>query len=516
VPSRGSDELSRLRLLYELGCAFTARTDLDDLIPLVMAKCREVLAAEGAAVLLLDEDGTHLCFPYAAEERAEVAERLRTLRFPATAGIAGAVVQSGRALRVDDVAADPRFYGAIDRDTGLSTRCLLAAPLVARQGVVGVVQVVNRVDGGTFDDADLAFLSALTGSIAIAIENAQLYAKLKSSEEILRAQVGVLRRDRARVDGFPGVLGSSTAMQEVFRLMESAAASPITVLIEGETGTGKELVARCIHDASVRAEAPFVAINCAALPETLLESELFGHRKGAFTGAMQDQRGFFEAANGGTVFLDEIGEMPAVMQVKLLRVLQEGEVVPVGDRRPRHVDVRVISATNRDLAAEVERGTFRSDLFYRLSAFPIRLPPIRDRREDLPILAERFLSAAAGRHGKMIPGFEPEAHARLMAFDWPGNVRELQNELERAVALARPGEPIRVAHLSPKLAGAAAAVSDAPAPDTTALRAARAAFEAGHIAAVLRQYGGNVTRAAVALGLSRFALQKKMKEYSLR
>jgi two-component system response regulator HupR/HoxA len=307
-------------------------------------------------------------------------------------------------------------------------------------------------------------------------------------------------------------------MGEVFRLMESAAASPISVIVEGATGTGKELVARGIHAASSRADAPFVAVNCAAVAETLLESELFGYRRGAFTGATQDQRGLFEAASGGTILLDEVGEMPAAMQAKLLRVLQESEVVPIGDRRPRRIDIRVISATNRDLAAEVERKAFRQDLYYRLAAFPIRLPTLRERRDDLPLLAARFLAASAARHGKRVPGFEPVALEMLTAFDWPGNVRELQNEIERAVALARDGETIGARHLSSKIAGGrpAAAPEEAADADATALRAARAAFEARHIARVLRAHGGNVTHAAEALGLSRFMLQKKMKEYGLR
>jgi two-component system response regulator HupR/HoxA len=313
------------------------------------------------------------------------------------------------------------------------------------------------------------------------------------------------------------MIGTGASMAEVICLMESAAASPIAVLVEGETGTGKELVARGIHGASARAEAPFVAVNCAALPETLLESELFGYRRGAFTGATQDQRGLFEAASGGTILLDEIGDMPPAMQAKLLRVLQEGEIVPLGDRRPRRIDVRVISATNHELAAEAARGAFHQDLYYRLAAFPIRLPPLRERREDLPLLAGRFLAAAAERHRKVIPGFEPAALALLVRFDWPGNVRELQNEVERAVALARDGESIAPRHLSPKLgdppASAAAAVEEA---EAVPLRAARAAFEARHIATVLRRHGGNVTRAAEALGLSRFMLQRKMKEYGLR
>jgi len=528
-----SDSAARLRLLYDLGCAFAERIEIEELIPLVVAKCRDVLNAEGAAILLLDTEREELYFPYVADEDPAVAARLMRLRFPADRGIAGAVVQSGDSVRIEDVASDPRFYSGIDRNTGLTTRNMLCAPLNAHRERIGVIQVINRRDGLPFTDEDLNFLEGLAGSVAVAIENARLYAQVKTSEERLRAQVGALRRDLARRDRFSEMIGTGPVMAEVFRLMESAAASPIAVLIEGETGTGKELVARGIHQASTRAEASFVAVNCAAVPETLLESQLFGHRRGAFTGATQDQRGLFEAATGGSILLDEIGEMPAAMQAKLLRVLQDGEVVAVGDTRPRRVDVRVISATNRDLHAEVTQRSFREDLYYRIAAFPIRLPPLRERREDIPLLADRFLAAAAARHRKRVPGIEPVAMDLLVEFDWPGNVRELENEIERAVALVRDAEVVGSEHLSPKLARARAEAMRGAGGERAAeraadpfgdvidhpigpLREARALFEARFIGEALRQNNRNVSRTARVLGLSRVMLQRKMKDYGLR
>ena len=374
-PVTDSETNARFHLLYELGCAFAARLELAELVPMVVAETRRALDASGVSVLLHDAERRELYFPYVAQDDAQAARRLLALRMPSDRGIAGTVVRTGKAERIDDVGADPRFYSEIDRQTGASTRTMLCAPLRARSGVLGVISVVNRREG-PFTDDDLRLLEALAGGIAVAIENAMLFETVKASEERLRAQVGALRRDLARLDRFTEIVSISPAMRDVFRLMESAAASPITVLVEGETGTGKELVARGIHRTSVRADGPFIAVNCAAMAENLLESELFGHRKGAFTGALQDRRGLFEAASGGTLFLDEVGEMPAPMQAKLLRVLQEGEVTPVGDERPRRVDVRVIAATNRELAAEVKDGRFRAGSLLPDRRLPDTAPPV--------------------------------------------------------------------------------------------------------------------------------------------
>jgi Nif-specific regulatory protein len=511
------DDAARLRLLYELGNAFAARLELRELLPLVVDKCRDVIEAEGAAVLLLDSATDELYFPYAASDDPDVAARLLRARFPADRGVAGAVITTTRSLRVDDVALDPRFYPGVDQKTGFTTRSIIAAPLLGPHGPVGVVQCVNKRDGTTFDEADLLLLESLAASVTVAIENAKRYDDLKASEARLRAQVGALRLDLARRERFGDFVGTSPSMGEVFRLMESAAGSTIAVLIEGETGTGKELVARGIHRASPRADGPFVAVNCAALPEALLESELFGHRRGSFTGATQDHRGLFEAAGGGTILLDEVGEMPLPMQAKLLRVLQEGEIVPVGDTRPRRIDVRVVSATNRDLSVAVQQQTFRQDLYYRVAAFPIRVPPLRDRRDDIPLLAHHFLRAATDRQAReRLAGIASEALDALIQFDWPGNVRELQNEMERAATLARDGDMIGVTHLSAKLQRPTRERSERLPLDDRPLREARAEFEARHIAGVLDRHDGNVTHAAQVLGLSRAMLQRKMKDLGLR
>jgi Nif-specific regulatory protein len=503
---------SHIALLFEVGQSFTALADPEELVANVLSRTRELFNADGCSIILLDESTNEFYFPFVAND-PEGGEKLRGLRFPADQGIAGWVARTGTPQHVPDVTQDPRHYGGVDVKSGVATRSLLCAPLRSRSGTLGVIEVINRRDGQSFAASDLQILAALAGSVAIALENAHLYHRLKLSEARLREQVVALERERVAGERFPEIIGHGPAIEKVFRLMESACSSPISVLIEGETGTGKELIARAIHGRSERRDQPFVAVNCGALQETLLESELFGHRKGSFTGAISDKRGLFAVANGGTIFLDEIGETVPAMQVKLLRVLQSGEFLPVGGTAPERVDVRVICATNRTLMDEVRAGRFREDLYYRLSAFPITLPPLRQRTEDIPLLVGHFLGQLNEKWKKHVRGTSEAALALLTRYHWPGNVRELENEMARALTLAGDEDVLQPHHLSTRIAGEVTATEQKP---RGTLKQARAQFEREYIAAVLAGHHHNVSHSAKALGISRVALQKKMKEYRLR
>jgi two-component system response regulator AtoC len=318
---------------------------------------------------------------------------------------------------------------------------------------------------------------------------------------------------------FHALVGGSAPMRDVYRLLEKAAAVEATVLVTGETGTGKELAARAIHAQSPRGARRFVAVNCGALPGELVESELFGHVRGAFTGAAASKPGLFEEARGGTLFLDEVGDLPLPAQVKLNRAIQEKEIRRVGDTQATAVDVRVIAATHRDLREEVKAGRFREDLFYRLNVFTIRLPPLRERADDVPLLAAHLLEKHARALRRTLRGFDPEAMRRLAAHGWPGNVRELENVIERAVALAG-GERIEPQDLPAELA---AAPAPPPAPDALAampykdaVAGARDRVSRDYLVALMSEFGGNVTRAAERAGMERESLHRLLRKYGLR
>jgi DNA-binding NtrC family response regulator len=325
---------------------------------------------------------------------------------------------------------------------------------------------------------------------------------LRRENENLRSQV----RERF---GLPGLVATSPQMREVLDLVGRVAPTDATVLIRGESGTGKEVIAKALHHASRRSSGRFVAINCGALPETLLESEMFGHVKGAFTGAGANKKGLFEEADGGTVFLDEIGEMTPSLQVALLRALQSGEIRPVGSTQSLTVDARVVAATNRDLEPMIRQGAFREDLFYRLNVIPIELPPLRERREDIPLLAELFLGRFAERQGRVLR-LSAGAMECLFRYSWPGNVRELENAMERTAILAR-AETIEPGDLPPHVG---AGLVPGPAP-TLETEQTLAEAERAHILRILERYGWNHSRAAEALGIGRTTLWRKLKDYGI-
>ncbi|MEZ4471015.1 MAG: sigma-54 dependent transcriptional regulator [bacterium] len=330
----------------------------------------------------------------------------------------------------------------------------------------------------------------------------------------LTAEVGRLKQALEQEFGFSGIIARSSAMQAVFRTIRKVADYKTTVLLTGESGTGKELVAKALHYNGIRRDGPFVAVNCGAIPESLLESELFGHVKGAFTDASHQRRGLFEEASGGTLFLDEVGELPLALQVKLLRVLQEGEIRRVGESRSTPVDVRVIAATVRDLAAETTAGRFRQDLFYRLNVLPIRLPPLRERKSDIPLLLEHFVGRFNERLGTRCRGTDKAAQKLLMQHDWPGNVRELENAIERSIVMAE-GDVIGEADLPDRIREAGDRIRQTLASDELSIKKTTRIIEEELICRALRQTGGNRTRAAELLEISHRALLYKIKEFGI-
>ena len=435
----------------------SSERNLAALLDLIANEATQLMGADRASLFLLDRKGGELW--------SKVVLGSEEIRFDAHLGIAGAVALTGETINVEDAYQDPRFYKGIDLLSGYRTQSLLAVPLRTNNGeIIGTFEVLNKETRGAFSTADEEILKALAAQAAISLENARLYEKmqqeigqrrdaeraLKRTADELQAALAEVEQLKNRLEienvylqeeiktehNFEEIIGRSAALKTILRGAEQVASSDATVLIRGETGTGKELVARAIHNLSQRKDTPLVKVNCGAIPANLVESELFGHEKGAFTGALQRRIGRFEMADGGTIFLDEVGELPSDTQVKLLRVLQDGEFERVGSSKPVKVDVRVIAATNRNLSAAIKEGAFRPDLFYRLNVFPLDMPPLRERKTDIPLLVNFFINKFGKKMGKDIKGVSKATLERMESYSWPGNVRELQNVIERAVVTA--------------------------------------------------------------------------------
>ena len=493
-----------LASLVEASAAINAAQDLDETLAAIARSAAEVLKAEASSVIMLDPARRKQVFLAATGDRAD---QVLNVEFDEGVGISGRVLETGQAAIVNDVTSDGAHYKGVDAVSGFTTRSLIAAPLIHQNRRFGAVEILNPSHGGCFTDTDAQLAQVFGNLAAISVANSELCDRLKRDNLHLRQTL----------KGPVEMIGTSEAIEQVRNLIRRVAPSNATVLLLGETGTGKELAARMVHANSERASRPFVAVNCAALPHTLLESELFGHEAGAFTGANQRKLGRFELADGGVLFLDEIAEVPPDVQVKLLRVLQEKEIVRVGGVTPIACDVRVVAATNRDLAAMMEDGSFRKDLFYRLNVFPITLPPLRDRQDDIPQLAEFFLKQIAAEMKIPVPRISPEAVGALARHEFQGNVRELQNILERGCLLGCLPEPgvvqpgcIEPRHLPPEIAG-----GQLPAP-AAIQRSALEANEKAMILSALGQTHWNQTQAAELLGISRDNIRYRIKKYGLK
>jgi len=511
VHERRSSRL--IRSVNEVGLAISSILDINELLPRILESMMQAVEANRGMLLARngqagagDKELRLICHQNMSVAEIDGVSFAYARRIIARAQAEGKSIVIGDAGRSKDIAAAGSDKAALPA----TIFCLpLSHGGKQPMGIVYMEKTVRRSD--LWDD-DAQLIDSLATQAAIAIENASMYSSLRKEGEKLREEVVYLKREvgESRRSGY--IVGKSKALSECMRLVERAASSDITVLIEGETGSGKELIARAIHFTGMRKDKMFIAQNCGALPEALLESELFGHRKGAFTGAIRDKKGLFEIADGGTVFLDEVADMSAGLQAKLLRVLQEGMIRRVGDVREKKVNLRIISATNKNLADEVKDGRFREDLYYRMNAFTIKAPPLRERKEDIPLLVMEFIDRIKAQSNKDIGGITKEAMARLVAYDFPGNVRELENEVEKAVVMTAAGQIITTGVLSDKITGGAevSEIVGGRSAKGLNLKDAVSVLEKEWILNALHKCGGNKSKAARELGVSRAGLEKMM------
>lgn len=503
-----------LNLLYDVSSSISSIQDLDKMLKNILQTIKTEFQVEGASIALHDASRNEFYFIRTVEEQKNGAHvRMDTMRFPDHFGVAGWVRRENSAVIITDISADDRFSNELDFQQKLKVRSMICVPLRTRKALIGVLYAINKLSGD-FSIKESRLLEILSGTIAMAIENARMYGEIKQQADRLVKENVRLRSEVQEYFNVQGIIGSSAAMRAVFSLLEKVVNTDTSVFIQGETGTGKELIAKVIHYNSPMKDRPFVAENCGALSENLLESELFGHVKGAFTGAIADKKGIFEMADGGTVFLDEIADMPYAMQIKLLRVLQEGQVRPVGAGRFRQVEFRLITSSNRDLQDAVAKKGFRDDLFYRIHVFPVVLPPLRERKEDIPLLADHFLKKFAGKRSKPASHLTPRALEHLVQYAWPGNVRELEHEIERALTLAGEDTKIGENYLSEKIRGGDQSMTTPP-KGQLSLQEATRTLERRMVTEALDETNGNRSQAARLLGLTRQGLLNKIARYKI-
>jgi len=494
----------RLKLILELTNQVVSNLEFDELLQAISSSVRRVMHCDAAAIMLPDAESKNLRV-HALDFPDGKGFFLEGIEIPVEGTMPGETFKTGKPFvlnRLDPAEVPAEMYAKASGE-GMNSFCDIG--LVSRNRLLGVLALARRQEN-TFDDDEVAFLTQVAHQVAIAMENALAYGEIAELKDKL-AQEKLYLEDEIRGEmDFEGIVGQSSALRNVLRLVETVAPSDSTVLLLGETGTGKELIARAIHDRSRRKDRTFVKLNCAAIPTGLLESELFGHERGAFTGAISQKLGRLELADEGTLFLDEVGDIPLEIQPKLLRALQEREFERLGSTRTKKVNVRLVAATNRDLDQMIEDREFRTDLYYRLNVFPIRIPPLRERPDDIPLLVRYFAQKYGRRMEKKIESIPAAALKTLSSWHWPGNIRELENFVERAVILTH-GSALEVPVSELKRTGAAV-----PPPGS------RESGERDEILRVLKETHGRVAGpngAATKMGIKRTTLISRMKKLGI-
>jgi Nif-specific regulatory protein len=498
VRSKSLREAS-LHDILEASAIINSKLELNHVLEQVILHATKLTNSVAASIILCDSN-EDLVIRYATGPASDV---ISNIRFPVAKGIAGHCIGTGKIVVVFDAKKNPHHFAEIDKVSGFKTESVLCVPLCVKGKTIGCVELLNKRDGTLFNEDDIAVATIMSNFAAVSVSNARSYDNLQRTNYALKSELG----------SEDIVVGKNNKMKKILHSVNKLKDTKSNVLVLGESGTGKGIIARTIHEQSNRKENPFVTVNCSILSPTLLESELFGHEKGAFTGADKLKIGRFEFADGGTVFLDEIGEIDKSTQTKLLRILQEKVFERVGSTKTISTDIRIIAATNSDLEKAVEQNVFRRDLYYRLKVIVFQLPPLRERREDIPAFAEFFLEKYGGELNKSTQKFDKECMDALVSYDYPGNIRELENIVERAVVLADE-DVIHVSDLPDEIQYRKKGIFDRQivAPEKTK---SISEMEKDVIFKTLLECSWNQSMAARLLGLSRDKLRYRIKKYGL-
>ena len=502
-----SIDAEKLSSLIEINTLInTSYSDKNALLIYILESAMRLVKCESSSLLLVNKADNTLHFEVALGPKGPEAKSI-----PVSQGsIAGWVYEHKQSLIINDVPNDPRFYSGVQEKTGYVTKNMIAVPMLVKDGCIGVIELLNKAESADFTEEDLKIIELLGTQASVAYRNAETYNEARN-------EINVLQNTITSGSEFHSFIAKSSVITDLIDVVNQVAKTNSSVLILGESGVGKELFAEQIHLKSSRAKKPFVRVNCAALSPLLLESELFGHVKGAFTDAISNRKGRFELADGGTLFLDEIGELPLDLQVKLLRVIQSKNFERVGSSETITVDVRIVAATNRDIEKMVQEGSFRSDLYYRLNVLPIYVPPLRQRREDIEPLAMFFLRKFSVETKKHFINFSQQALEALYSYFWPGNVRELENTIERACVLGTP-PTINVSdlRLNTKKSTEDNYVSNVEEDEDKTLKTAINKFKKSYVTKILEQTSWNQTEAGKILGIQRTYVSRLINELGIK